>query len=276
MAARQVKLGRARRCVHAWRQQSGRLEERLLPRAKALLRRSLLARCWREWRRVCGLRWWKLQLELRDGQLQQLGAQASRAARQLQRRGGQEGIMGLSCRAIAMLRLLQSNTLVGVESAQVLSFLPVPAAAARRKQAGASDAAVPPAGPPVWLAVGGKVPICQAGCLLRSGAAGTASSAVCRSWRLAGSGVGEGGCTVGRAASPAAVEPPSHATRTPCVARRAGGSSWEARSQAEGVPVVAMLCTAACAAGLAIHRLVQAHLTPCGSPAAAAPGSHSL
>ncbi|KAL4433246.1 hypothetical protein ABPG77_003294 [Micractinium sp. CCAP 211/92] len=79
VAARQVELGRARRCVHAWRQQSGRLEERLLPRAKALLRRSLLARCWREWRRVCGLRWWKLQLELRDGQLQQLGAQLRRA-----------------------------------------------------------------------------------------------------------------------------------------------------------------------------------------------------
>lgn len=76
-AARQVALGRVRRCLHAWRRLSVRHEERLLPRVQALLRRALLARCWREWRRVCGLRWWKLQLELRDAQLQKLGAQAS-------------------------------------------------------------------------------------------------------------------------------------------------------------------------------------------------------
>ncbi|KAL4448368.1 hypothetical protein ABPG75_005587 [Micractinium tetrahymenae] len=74
-AARQVSLGCLRRCLHAWCQMSGRHEECALPRAQALLRRSLLARCWREWRRVCGLRWWKLQLGLRDAQLQQLGAQ---------------------------------------------------------------------------------------------------------------------------------------------------------------------------------------------------------
>lgn len=120
-AARQVMLGRARRCLHAWRQQSGRLEERLLPRARALLRRSLLARCWREWRRVCGLRWWKLQLELRDAHLQQLGAQASRAAGQ---GWGQEVVKGLSWQGIAMLRLLQCSTVVGVKRPRSLSCCP--------------------------------------------------------------------------------------------------------------------------------------------------------
>lgn len=79
-ASRHVALGHVRRCLHAWCQLSGHTEERSLPRAQALLRRSLLARCWREWRRLCGLRWWKLQLVLRDSQLQQLGAQVRTAA----------------------------------------------------------------------------------------------------------------------------------------------------------------------------------------------------
>lgn len=74
-ARRRVDMGALRRCLHAWRGQCGRHEGRqvALQRAQLLLRRGQLARCWREWRRLCALRWWKVQLEARDGQIQRLG-----------------------------------------------------------------------------------------------------------------------------------------------------------------------------------------------------------
>ena len=78
LAARhRIDLGQLRRCLHAWRRQCGRHEARAaaLQRAQALLRRGRLQHCWREWRRLVALRFWKVQVEARDQQIQMLGQQ---------------------------------------------------------------------------------------------------------------------------------------------------------------------------------------------------------
>lgn len=80
-ARRRVEMGQLRRLLHAWRQQCGHnAAQAALRRAAVQLQRSLLQRCWREWRRLCELRWWKLQLEARDQQLRLLGSQVSGAS----------------------------------------------------------------------------------------------------------------------------------------------------------------------------------------------------
>jgi hypothetical protein len=80
LAARcRLELGQLRSCLHAWQSQCCRHVQldQLLRKAQATLPRGLLRRCWREWRAQCGLRWWKVQLVLRDDQLQLLGSQVS-------------------------------------------------------------------------------------------------------------------------------------------------------------------------------------------------------
>ena len=61
------------------RGQCGRHEAQTaaLQRAAGVLRRGLLQRCWREWRRLVALRAWKLQVDARDRQIQLLGQQVS-------------------------------------------------------------------------------------------------------------------------------------------------------------------------------------------------------
>jgi hypothetical protein len=78
LAARlRVETGQLRRCLHAWKLLGGRPESQqpAWRRVHALLLRGLLQRCWREWRRQCSLRYWKVEVELRDRQIHQLGIQ---------------------------------------------------------------------------------------------------------------------------------------------------------------------------------------------------------
>lgn len=83
LAARlRVETGQLRRCLHAWKLLGGSHEsqQQAWRRVHVLLLRSLLQRCWREWRQQCSLRYWKLELELRDRQIHQLGIQVCAAA----------------------------------------------------------------------------------------------------------------------------------------------------------------------------------------------------